>query len=43
MLIKKLNDECERTVKDLKKTENEVNSLKKENRNYEKGYIEVKK
>ena len=42
-LIKKLNDECERTIKDLKKYEAEVVTLKKENRSYEKACLEAKK
>jgi DNA repair exonuclease SbcCD ATPase subunit len=42
-LIKKLNDECERMVKDLKKYETFNENLKKENRNLEKMYNDVRK
>lgn len=43
VLVKRLNDECERLVKDLSKTSSEIDTLKKENRGFERTALDSKK
>lgn len=42
-LIKKLNEECENTTRDLKRAEDAVDHLKKNNRMLERSYVEMQR
>ncbi|CAG9324968.1 unnamed protein product [Blepharisma stoltei] len=43
ILVKKLNDECEKLVKELSKASSEIENLKKDNRSLERSSTDVKK